>query len=129
MLVSTPHVTPPYFVCYLAGHGNFWMHYDEHNLGGCHRASFYLANKKAGLLDPYSITHVTVVVDPIRAKSCRSLRSLFCSRSVIALPVDQQREGPSNRVNPKVKFVKGLRTVHTQVETLFLSHQRLTRFV
>ena len=34
-----------------------------------------LANKKAGLglLDLYSITHVTVVVDPIRAKSCRSL--------------------------------------------------------
>jgi hypothetical protein len=74
------------------------MHYDERYHGGCHctshRASFYLANKKAGLLDLYSITHVTVVVDPIRAKSCRSLRSLFCGRSVIALPVDQQREGP-----------------------------------
>lgn len=69
------------------------MHYDERYHGGCHRASFYLANKKAGLLDLYSITHVTVV-DPIRAKSCRSLRSLFCSRSVIALPVDQQREDP-----------------------------------
>ena len=94
VLVSTPQVTPPYFVCYLAGHGNFWMDYDERYHGGCHRGSFYLANKKAGLLDLYGITHVTRVVDPIRAKSCRSLRSLFCGRSVIALPVDQQREGP-----------------------------------
>jgi hypothetical protein len=115
VLVRTPHVTPPYFVCYLGGHGNSWMHYDEHYLGGCHRraASFCLANKKAGLLvlDLYSITHVTVVVDPIRAKSCRSLRSLFCGWSVIALPVDQQREGPSNRISSRigimVKFVKG----------------------
>jgi hypothetical protein len=69
------------------------MHYDERYHGGCHRDSFYLANKKAGLLDLYSITHVTVV-DPIRAKSCRSLRSLFCGRSVLTLPVDQQREDP-----------------------------------
>jgi hypothetical protein len=91
VLVSTPQVTPPYFVCYFAGHGNFWMHYDERYHGGCHRASFYLANKKAGLLDLYSITHVTVV-DPIRAKSCRSLRSLFCGRSVIALPVDNNEK-------------------------------------
>jgi len=94
VLVSTPQVTPPYFVCYLAGRGNFWVHYDERYHGGCHRASFYLANKKAGILDLHSITHIIVVVDPIRAKSCRSLRSLFCGRSVIALPVDQQREGP-----------------------------------
>ena len=95
LLVSTPQVTPSYFVCYLAGHSNFWMHYDERYHGGCHRASFYLANKKAGLLDLYRITHVTVVVDPIPAKSCRSLGSLFCGRGVIALPVDQQqREGP-----------------------------------
>jgi hypothetical protein len=73
------------------------VHYDERYpwryLGSCHRTYFYLANKKAGLLD-YSITHVTAVVDPIRAKSCRSLRSLFCGRSVITLPIDQQREGP-----------------------------------
>jgi hypothetical protein len=103
------------------------MYYDEHNLGGCHHASFYLANKKAGLLDLYSITHVTVVVDPIRAKSCRSLRSLFCGRSVIALPVDQQREGPSNRINLRSSLSRVC--VHTQAETLFLSHQRLTRFV
>lgn len=53
------------------------MHYDESYHGGCHRASFYVANKKAGLLDLYSITHITAVVDPIRAKSCRSLRSCF----------------------------------------------------
>lgn len=48
------------------------MYFDERYLGGCHRASSYLANKfkKARLLDHYSITHVTVVVDPIRAKSC-----------------------------------------------------------
>jgi hypothetical protein len=110
MLVKTPHVTPPYFVCYLAGHGNFWMHYDEHNLGGCHRASL---TKRPDFWISIVITHVTVVVDPIRAKSCRSLRSLFCGRSVIALPIDQQREGPSNRISSCIgmfKFVKGLRT-------------------
>ncbi len=86
------------------------MHYDERYHGGCHRASFNLANKKAGLLDLYSITHVTVVVDPIRAKAV-DLCALFCGRSVIALPVDQQREGP--RVTAlalalaMAKFVKG----------------------
>ncbi len=96
MLVSTTlQVTPPYFVCYsISRVSNFWMHYGGRYLGGCHRASFHLANKKAGLLNLY-ITHVTVVVDPIRAKSCRSLCSLLFqhSRSVIALPVDQ-RDSP-----------------------------------
>jgi hypothetical protein len=45
------------------------MHYNERYLGGCHRTSFYLANKKAGLLEYYARTHVIVVVDPIRAKA------------------------------------------------------------
>jgi len=70
------------------------MHYDDRYLGGwrlppCFLVSGY-SNKKAGLPDLYSITHVTVVVDPIRAKSCRSFALLVCGRSVIVLPVDQQ---------------------------------------
>jgi hypothetical protein len=69
-------------------------------------------------------------VDPIRAKSCRSLRSLFCGRSVIALPVDQQRLGEGPRVTALAlalamgQVCQGL-CAQTQVKTLFLSHQRL----